>query len=255
VTEGDDRLIERVANRFILEWVKGIDGIETYRDGGVAATAHPVRSEVGFLNTIRFLRRDTLAALPAAVEWYARRGVRPWIETYEDLSVELGEAGYAEVHRSTGFRAAADDLAPSVPAGVVIEEVGEDAIAIFGRTLSAGHDIPPEWIERATLDVAHWPRIEGCRTYLAYVDGTPAAAAALRMEREIAYLANASTVPASRGRGCQAALIARRITDATAAGARTIVALARTGSGSARNMERAGLRPAVDATLWRLSAG
>ena len=69
----------------------------------------------------------------------------------------------------------------------------------------------------------------------------------------LGYLANAATLPAMRGRGCQTALLARRIADAAAAGCDTIASLAEFGSGSQRNLERAGLRVAYTQAVWRMS--
>jgi hypothetical protein len=55
-----------------------------------------------------------------------------------------------------------------------------------------------------------------------------------------------------RGRGCQSALLSRRIADAAAAGCDSVASLAEFGSGSHRNLERAGLRVAFTQAVWRL---
>ena len=74
----------------------------------------------------------------------------------------------------------------------------------------------------------------------------------MRVGDGIGYLANAATVPGFRGRGCQTALLARRIADAAAAGCDLVAGQATFGSTSQRNMERMGLRPAVTVTTWRM---
>ena len=84
------------------------------------------------------------------------------------------------------------------------------------------------------------------------MDGTPAGSAALTVDAGLGYLANAATLPAMRGRGCQTALLARRIADAAAAGCDTVASLAVFRTGSQRNLERAGLRVAFTQAVWRM---
>jgi N-acetylglutamate synthase-like GNAT family acetyltransferase len=100
--------------------------------------------------------------------------------------------------------------------------------------------------------VRAWHGRPGWRLYLALVDGTPAGSAALTLDDGIGYLANAATLPAMRGRGCQTALLARRIADSAEAGCDTVASLAEFGSGSQRNLERAGLRVAFTQAVWRM---
>jgi N-acetylglutamate synthase-like GNAT family acetyltransferase len=100
--------------------------------------------------------------------------------------------------------------------------------------------------------VRGWFGKAGWRLYLARVDGVPAGSAALTVGGGLGYLANAATAPEMRGRGCQTALLARRIADAAAAGCDEVVSLAEFGSGSQRNLERAGLRVAFTQAVWRM---
>ena len=90
----------------------------------------------------------------------------------------------------------------------------------------------------------------GVRTFLAEVDGRPVAAAALAVHDGVALLAGASTVPAWRGRGAQAALLAARLRAATDAGCDLAVMGALPGSASQRNAERAGFRIAYTRIKW-----
>jgi GNAT superfamily N-acetyltransferase len=57
-------------------------------------------------------------------------------------------------------------------------------------------------------------------------------------------------VPDYRGRGCQAALLRRRIDDAAAAGCELVASQLPFGSGAQRNVERAGLRVACTKAIW-----
>jgi GNAT superfamily N-acetyltransferase len=105
--------------------------------------------------------------------------------------------------------------------------------------------------ERERVAAEAWAGLAGVRAYLARVDGAPAAAAALRLCDGLALLANASSLPAFRRRGCQTALIGRRLADARAAGCELVCALAAFASPSQRNLERAGLRLAYTKAVWR----
>jgi GNAT superfamily N-acetyltransferase len=93
--------------------------------------------------------------------------------------------------------------------------------------------------------------VEGATLYLATVGVRPAAAAALFVEHGIGHLANASTLPHFRGRGCQTALIERRLRDAAAAGCSRASVVAAWGSQSHRNLVKAGFRTAYTKAVWR----
>ena len=90
----------------------------------------------------------------------------------------------------------------------------------------------------------------GWSLYLARVDGRPAAAATLYVADRVAYLADAATAPAYRGRGLHAALLRRRIRDASTAGIDFVFSGAEPLGTSHRNMERAGLRLHFLRTKW-----
>lgn len=90
----------------------------------------------------------------------------------------------------------------------------------------------------------------GVHTFLAELEGRPVAAAALAMHGGVAVLAGASTVPESRGRGAQAALLAARLRAAADAGCDLAMMGALPGSASQRNAERAGFRIAYTRIKW-----
>ena len=66
-----------------------------------------------------------------------------------------------------------------------------------------------------------------------------------------AYHANALTLPEQRGRGHHGRLLAEQIAEARARGLRWFVADTQVGSGSGRNLERAGLRCVATCLTWR----
>ncbi len=87
----------------------------------------------------------------------------------------------------------------------------------------------------------------GWRTYIGWDGGQPVAAGALYIRGDTAWCGLGATLPSHRGRGGQCALLARRVSDALAAGCRVVVT--ETGEDTAdapnpsfRNMMRTGFR-------------
>lgn len=97
-------------------------------------------------------------------------------------------------------------------------------------------------------------RSRGTVCFVADWSGQPIAAAALAMHDGVALLAGASTDPAFRGRGAQAALLETRLAHATSAGCDIAMMGALPGSASQRNGERQGFRIAYTRIKWQLRA-
>lgn len=89
--------------------------------------------------------------------------------------------------------------------------------------------------------VAHAP---GTVRLVAEVDGRPAGTAALSVTQGVAALYGTSTRPEFRGRGVQAALLAARLHRAADCGADLASVFVTPGTGSERNVRRAGFRVA-----------
>jgi hypothetical protein len=97
-------------------------------------------------------------------------------------------------------------------------------------------EFPREVIAGAARDFA---AADGIR-YIALHDGVLAGAARLRMAEGVALLAGATTAPAYRRRGVQAALVSARLADAAAAGCDLAVVTTLPGSKSQQNVQRQG---------------
>ena len=93
-------------------------------------------------------------------------------------------------------------------------------------------------------------RAHGAVCFVAESAGQPIAAAALAIHDGVAHLAGASTDPAFRGRGAQAALLSERLRHATMAGCDLALMGAAPGSASQRNGERQGFRIAYTRIKW-----
>ncbi|HUQ01937.1 MAG TPA: GNAT family N-acetyltransferase [Kofleriaceae bacterium] len=90
--------------------------------------------------------------------------------------------------------------------------------------------------------------------YIVEDGGTPVGTGSMGVVDGVALLAGASTIPAARGRGAQALLLATRLHDARARGCDVAMMVASVGSQSQRNAERNGFRVAYTRTKWQLPA-
>ncbi|MBA2281428.1 MAG: hypothetical protein H0W25_09380, partial [Acidimicrobiia bacterium] len=119
--------------------------------------------------------------------------------------------------------------------------------------LLGGHEVPADAPLASWLGPASWPTLPGYSCYLARDAATGAALGAglLLVEDGVGYLANASTLPAARGRGVQTALIAARMARAVAQGSDVLAVLSLPWTSSNRNLKRAGFVPAYTKAVWQ----
>ena len=188
---------------------------------------------------------------------------RAWHERGEAVRVELSaraDVAIAQALTGRGYRLRGfeDVMGVALPreampgaapgAAIAIDELGPgewrpwmDA-AIEGFAVpdgSAPNDehFPREVLENVFSDIA---QTAGFRRYVARIDGTVAGAASLRLDDRVAQLCGAATLAPFRRRGVQAALLARRLADATAAGCDVAVVVTQPGSKSQANALRQG---------------
>jgi GNAT superfamily N-acetyltransferase len=249
------RRIGRAARLFNEAWLSAGPGVDVRRFGPVLASATPSNPELDFVNRVLGLGVAEEDLLDDVLAFYRERGVRPWLELipepgFERLAARLADAG----GRQIGFHAILHgDPAPLPPAdGVEVRRVARDEAELFAELHLAGFGVPEEHRAWGRASVPAWAEQEGWRLYVAEVDGTPAATAALIVQDGLGYLANASTDPSYRNRGCQTALVQRRIADAAAAGCDLVGSLCEFGSASQRTLERAGLTVVCTVAVWRV---
>jgi hypothetical protein len=251
------RELEWVSSEYLLRWLDPMPDVTIAAFGAARAIRTPDAAETDFLNTVHRLLPEEASQVPSIAAHYAEAGVHPWLELmpapdFADLATALAEAG----GRQIGFLAVSERELPAPPAadppaGVTIEAVGKD-VDDFARVMAAGHEVPAGHLEDAIGRMRHHAGVAGARLYLARVDGVPAAGAVLLLAPPVAYLANAATVEAHRRRGCQSALIQRRLADGAAAGCARAAVLTGWGSQSHANVARAGFRGAYTKAIWRL---
>jgi GNAT superfamily N-acetyltransferase len=198
------------------------------------------------------LRSGDIAVVPDLVNWYAQRNAPCYVRlspllASADLLRALSVAGLAQ----TGFMSllyGTSDRVQAITCDIRVEEIAHDQLGVFLDlwTYAAADGERALRQRLAGAEFSHW------RCYVAFVEDQPAAHAALFISSpaRIGVLAAAATLPALRGRGCQTALVRRRMSDAALAGCDLVAVEATPGSPSQRNLERAGLRLAYTRVTW-----
>jgi GNAT superfamily N-acetyltransferase len=244
--------------------VQGLPGnprrIAVHRFGSAWATRCDLPDAEGWMNLLAPIDPADPGAMEAALAWYGE--VRPRLEVtpvpgYEKLAPQLAARGLVQTHLLDILRGPVD-APPRLDGNPDVEVAGiaRGDEPVFARTLLAGHvdafagDEARGLAALAAQSFTAAPDVPTLRCYLARVDGEPAAAAMLAVDGDVAYLANASALPAFRNRGCHSALIAARLRDAAELGCREVLGLAALASTSHRNMERAGLHTLVTVGTW-----
>jgi GNAT superfamily N-acetyltransferase len=263
--EFDSARLDRVERRFWRDiWdsvpsaVAAERGIEIHAAGSVQATAVAALAEVSMLNLVLGADEPCAVArgyLEEALAWIEARGARPYVPVSpgpEAVAAEglLEARGY---RRGYGWMKFVRDAHPPrfrAPEVEVVELTAPDEEP-FGAIAAAGFGLPA-W---GGDFFAHLPGRPGWRCYVARVDGEAQACGALLIEGEVAEFGIGATLEPARGRGCQLALLHRRIADAAAAGCRTL--FVETGerapdrpATSYRNILRAGFEEAYPRPNW-----
>jgi ribosomal protein S18 acetylase RimI-like enzyme len=267
LTDGMRARLEACTSAFHTRWLELLadhpgnpSAVEIRRFGDdVVATAASNCPDTQWMQHVTGLSPARADLVPAVAAWYHSKTLRPRFEIapalgFEPLAAALAAAGA----RQSGFidvlwsRPAAHEDAPSDVEVRAIEPGGENA-QVFARVLLGGHEVPDDASPEHWAAVARWAAEPEWWCYLAEVDGEPVGAAALIVTDGIGYLANAATLPAGRQRGCQQALIQRRMHDAAEAECKLFVTMANPGSVSHRNLERAGLGVAYTKVVWTVT--
>jgi len=263
--------LDRVERRFWRECWEAVPEEARRRHGVVLRRFGPVQATLardlptsGMMNLVLGATEPGALEdghLESALELAAELGVRPYVPVSpgpRSAAVEewLRERGFT---RGYGWMKFVRD--PHPPRFRVAEDVevvelrpgDEDPIGMIAATAFE----MPAWAAAFFADMAGRP---GWRCYVARLGGEPQACGMMLIDAGIAQLAIAATLEPGRGRGCQLALLDRRIRDAAAAGCRTL--FVETGervpgrpSVSYRNILRAGFREAYVRPNWVPGAG
>ncbi len=233
--------------------VAGEHGIELRDFGPVQASLVTGLPDLGMMNLVLGATAPGAVAdghLAAAAEWMRSRGVAGYVPVTPGLpDSDAAEALLAANGYDKGYawmKFVRDPHAPRFKAPAVeVVELGDPAQAPFGMIAATGFDLPA-W---GSAFFANLPGREGWRCYAARIDGEAQACAAMHVHDGVAEFGVAATLEPARGRGCQLALLHRRILDAAKAGCHTL--FVETGervpgrpSASYRNILRAGFEEA-----------
>jgi GNAT superfamily N-acetyltransferase len=267
----DPAALDRVERRFWREiWDSVPDevaeerGIEMRNFGHVQAQVVRELPEAKMLNLILGAAEDAERGgegLGAAVAWVAEQGVSSFVPVTPGLpGAGAADALLQENGLECGYswmKFVRDPHPPRFPApnGVEVVELSAPDQEPFGMIAATGFGMYP-W---AADFFAHLPGREGWRCYVAKVDGEAQACGAILIDDGIAELGIGATLEAARGRGCQTALLHRRIVDAGEAGCHAL--FVETGervpdrpAASYRNILRAGFEEAYLRPNWQPAA-
>jgi len=240
----------------------GEHGVELRRFGPVQATSAAGMPRARMLNLVLGADRPGAARdgdLAAAVEWMRSRKVDAYIPLTPGLPEAEAAADWLAANgceEGYGWMKFVRDAHPprfEVSDAVEVVELDGPEQEPFGMIAATGFGLPA-W---AAGFFAGLPGREGWRCYVARVEGTARACAAMLVEGGVAEFGVAATLEAARGHGCQLALLRRRILDAADAGCHTL--FVETGerrpdrpSISYRNILRAGFEEAYRRPNWQL---
>jgi GNAT superfamily N-acetyltransferase len=261
----DSTELDRIDRRFWREiWesvpaeVAAEHGIESRRFGAIQATVVRDLGRVGMMNLVLGAAEvEQQSELEAALAWAEERStpyvsVTPGLPGSAAVEAWLRESGLEPSYAWMKF--VRDPHPPRFPEpdGIEVVELASPDDAPFGTIAALGFGMPAWGAEF----FAHLPGRPGWRCYVARIGGEPQACGAMLIAEGIAELGIGATLEEARGRGCQTALLRRRISDAAAAGCRTL--LVETGervpdrpAASYRNILKAGFEEAYLRPNWQ----
>lgn len=196
---------------------------------------------------------DSLAAIEA---FFAERGAAALHEVSPLAGIDtvalLVARGYQPIELSTVLVQAIDPACEITgAAGLRVRVVGpEDHQAWIDTSVLGWSDDPAVGVlvrRLAAIAVAN----DAMLHFIVEREGAPIATASMGIHDGVALLAGASTVPAGRGLGAQAMMLAARLIEAKRRGCEIAMMVTEPGSGSQRNAERRGFRVAYTRTKWR----
>jgi GNAT superfamily N-acetyltransferase len=168
----------------------------------------------------------------------------------------LNERGYQPFEfTSVMFRPisrAGDDLPVARNDKVSVRIVGEDEHELWAQTAAHGWSEFTEFADQILELSRLSAKRAGAASFLAEIEGEPIATGGIGIYDGVVLLAGASTVPAGRRQGAQAALLRSRLRYAAERGCDIAMMCAQPGSTSQRNAERNGFRIAYTRIKWRL---
>lgn len=238
--------------------------VEYQRFGPLLATVFGELPHTSVLNVVQGAAEpDVIASghLAEAVEW-----LRTWEVDYRvsvaadrpgtrDAEAWLASRGYEPGGTVRRYVHTAPHVRHEISSGIEIRNLQELETEGMSHIFADALGLPT----LATVLMIGLPRWEGWRCYAAYVDGREVGCGSMRICGKLALLGLDATLPEFRERGCQSALITRRLVDATRIGCEMIAAEVWNGHpaspAAAEVLERAGFTEIPGRTNWRRPSG
>jgi hypothetical protein len=184
-------------------------------------------------------------------------------EAMIDISPSALSAAVSQVLSSRGFaqtdfhpifaRRIANWTFTSLPLKTRVVSTQDD-LKVFQELYVQGWEASPGFADTMKKFIEKWIYYPGWRLFLALDGNEPISTAVLFVHDGVAYLADAATPAAFRGRGGQTSLLAARVEQARELGCDMIFSRADFGSISHKNMEKAGLPMAYTRAVWKCTA-
>jgi len=161
--------------------------------------------------------------------------------------------GYHPIEISNVMYRSVEQNGEALPANIRVRIVNRDEAKLWSSISARGWSYEHPELEEFVRDIGEaCVAREQSPCLLAEIDGIPAAAGALILHEGVALFGGAATVPESRKRGLQSALLQERMRYAAQYGCDVAMMVAEAGSNSQRNAERKGFRVAYTRLKWRL---
>ena len=228
--------------------------VDAWPIGGSFAVLGEADSPFNKLIGLGFDGLPDAAELDTIERGHAARRARLQVELATLADPAVGRLLTSRGYRLIGFENVLarrlDQVATAAAEGIGIVEVDADSSARWITTVTEAFlqadvfDGPAshESFDRETLErtYQYFAAVPGASRLLARLDGEVAGGASLFMHQHTALLCGAATLPASRRRGVQSALLQARLTRAREAGCEMAVVTTQPGSKSQENVQRAG---------------
>ena len=228
--------------------------VDAWPIGGSFAVLGEADSPFNKLIGLGFDGLPDAAELDTIERGHAARRARLQVELSTLADPAVGRLLTSRGYRLMGFENVLarrlDQVATAAAEGIGIVEGDADSSARWITTVTEAFlqadvfDGPEshESFDRVTLErtYQYFAAVPGASRLLARLDGEVAGGASLFMHEHTALLCGAATLPASRRRGVQSALLQARLTRAREAGCEMAVVTTQPGSKSQENVQRAG---------------
>jgi hypothetical protein len=256
--------IEQNDNDYSLSRLEGMQQaqgnplqVEIKRYGNVKAFLIEKWPNFWYGNKVLGLESSSEIYLDQIVDLFARHHLSFRFEIMpgnlnSSLASHLHKLGFCQLSFNTavyGVPSLAAKSPPNEP--IKVREVKSNEVDTFLDLYQDGFELPRLNTNEKGA-VLSWLKRAKSNLYLciAHVHDQPAGVGILFIENGIGLLADATTLPALRGKGCHTAMIHHRIAQAEKQNCDLLTSFVEFGSTSHLNLERAGLRVAYTKSMW-----